>query len=540
MKGIVVLQARTNSSRLPGKVLLPIKDIPVVLLAAKRAANTGRKVIIAISRESSDDELAYLIETHGFHCTRGSLENVLERLVVALSSYDDATVVFRLTADNVFPDGTLLDELEQDFITRKLDYLCCNGERSGLPYGMSAEVTRLGHLREAARESINAQDQEHVTPFLIRKFGAHYFEKYKILKKGHFRCTIDSLDDYLCIAKLFLNFENPITISPFELLEKLQTCSYQPLEKEPVPKLVFGTAQLGLNYGIANKTGQPSKKLSRELIKIAISNGVNFLDTARAYGKSEEIIGQVLENGWKGRVKIITKLSPLSECPTDASAHTVKAYVDSSIYQSLAALGMQHLDVLMLHRATHLYEWNGSVWQRLLDFKSLGTINELGISVQTPEELEKALSVHELTFIQMPFNILDWRWDSLIPQIISAKLDRKLTIHARSIFLQGLLPSKATDQWLKATIENSEEITQWLINEAEYCGRSDITDLCIGYVNAQNWIDGIVIGMENMEQLVKNIKYLNRCPLSLSQIERIRDNRPKLNEQLLNPALWRL
>ena len=109
MNSVAVLQARTNSSRLPGKVLLPIKGIPLAVLAAKRAANTGRNVIIATSLESSDDGLAALIQSNGLRCFRGSLKNTLDRFVSALSVYDDQDIVFRLTADNVFPDGALLD-----------------------------------------------------------------------------------------------------------------------------------------------------------------------------------------------------------------------------------------------------------------------------------------------------------------------------------------------------------------------------------------------------------------------------------------------
>ena len=104
MSSVIVLQARTNSSRLPGKVMLPIKGFPLVVLAAKRAGNTGRSVIVATSRETSDDGLVALLQSYGLKYFRGSLENTLDRIVKALVAYDDQTVVFRLTADNVFPD----------------------------------------------------------------------------------------------------------------------------------------------------------------------------------------------------------------------------------------------------------------------------------------------------------------------------------------------------------------------------------------------------------------------------------------------------
>jgi spore coat polysaccharide biosynthesis protein SpsF (cytidylyltransferase family)/aryl-alcohol dehydrogenase-like predicted oxidoreductase len=536
---VAVLQARTNSSRLPGKALLPINGVPLAVLAAKRAANTGRQVIVATSCEWSDDGLASLVQSHGLRCFRGSLENTLDRVVNALSGYDEETIVFRLTADNVFPDGLLLDEMEAEFLGQGLDYLCCNGEPSGLPYGMSVEVTRLAHLREAARESVDAYDQEHVTPYVIRKFGRTYFEKYRHLKKGHYRCTIDCLDDYLAVQQVFADVPTPIEESSFELVRRLENVAFQPLSGLPAPRLVFGAAQLGGQYGIANKTGHPGKKACRELIKTAIANGVTHLDTARAYGDSEAMIGQSLRNGWEGRARIVTKLSPLQDCPHDASVAVVNAFVDASVFQSCATLEGQTIDVLLLHRASHLVDWGGAAWQRLLELQAAGLFGELGVSVQGPEELLLALNVSEIRHIQLPFNLLDWRWDAAIPKILAVKASRRLTVHVRSALLQGLLPSLDEKLWRRANVDQSAPVTGWLQSKVVSCHRTNIVDLCLSYVNALEWVDGIAIGMENMAQLIDNIKLFNLPGLTVSQIADIQRTRPRLSEASLNPALWR-
>ena len=123
MKSIALIQARLSSNRLPAKVLLPIQTIPLVVLAAKRASNTGIEVLVVTSTESSDDALCQELKTQDIKYYRGSLNNVLNRFVSALEEYDDKTIVFRLTADNSFPDGALLDELEENFKSQKLDYL---------------------------------------------------------------------------------------------------------------------------------------------------------------------------------------------------------------------------------------------------------------------------------------------------------------------------------------------------------------------------------------------------------------------------------
>lgn len=539
MSSVIVLQARTNSSRLPGKVMLPIKGFPLVVLAAKRAGNTGRSVIVATSRESSDDGLVALLQSYDLKYFRGSLENTLDRIVKALVAHDDQTIVFRLTADNVFPDGALLDELENEFLDKGIEYLCCNGEGSGVPYGMSVEVTRLSNLREAAERCTSVHDQEHVTPYIIRKHGAVFFEKYKSLKKGHYRCTIDCLDDYISIQKIFSDVIEPVQESSFELVRRLEHIPLQPFASAPTPRLVLGTAQLGGDYGIANTTGQPNLLQCQQLLKTAITNGVIYLDTASAYGNSEAMIGSSLKGGWEGRAKVITKLSPLQDCPQDMPGSVLNAFVDASIYKSCSALRMQKIDVLMLHRAAHLSDWNGGVWQRLLEHKASGLIGELGASVQSPEELSKVLNNSEIRYIQLPFNLLDWRWDSVIPTILSIKAKRKLTIHVRSTLLQGLLPSLDDGHWLRANVDEPASIKKWLSNQANVCQRDCIADLCFSYVNALKWIDGIVIGMESMSQLIENINYLNLQPLNEYQIEMVQNSRPKLAESTLNPALWK-
>lgn len=510
-----------------------------MVLAARRAANTGREVVVATSNEATDDALTALLADTGIRCYRGSLENTLQRLVGALDGYEDDTLVFRLTADNVFPDGSLLDEMEEEFIQRGLKYLCCNGENSGLPYGMSAELTRAQYLREAAKSTRSRYDQEHVTPYVRRKFGETYFERYKHLRKGHFRCTVDCLDDYLAIQHVFSEIASPEHVPALELIDRLPGVLYQPQQSAPARKLVLGTAQLGLAYGIANQFGQPNQTTADSLIKTAIANGVTFLDTARSYGNSEEVIGTALKSGWEGRAQIITKLSPLTDCPTEATPVTVNAFVDASIFRSCAALRTQKIDVLMLHRASHLWDWSGAIWARLLDHRSKGNLKALGVSVQCPIELEKALVTPTVEFIQMPFNVLDSRWDALIPMIRATKQQRPLVIHARSALLQGLLPSTTTEHWHKANVANPEPVIEWLKSQRREAGKANVTDFCLSFVRSLDWVDGVVVGMETADQLSENIRAFCGSDLPAQQMHNILASRPVLEEHTLNPARWR-
>ncbi|VAW63006.1 hypothetical protein MNBD_GAMMA09-569 [hydrothermal vent metagenome] len=539
MSSIIVLQARTSSTRMPAKVLLPICKIPLVVLAAMRASNKGMRVVVVTSVDSSDDALAETLKDYGVSCFRGSLDNTLKRFVDALNDYNDDEIVVRLTGDNVFPDGDLIAEVEKNFKERKLDYLCCNGEQSGLPYGVSVEVTYLRHLRDAYRSTDSDFDKEHVTPYIIRQFGLQYFKKYKQLGKGLYRSTVDSLDDYLQIKQVFSDVENPVSISLFELLDRLSVLKNIPIVKRSVSQLVVGGAQFGMEYGITNISGRSSSIETEKLIKTAINNGVSYLDTAHAYGDSESVIGRILTQGWNSRVNIITKLSPLADCPENAEKEIIDAFVEASVFKSCMHLNCQKLDVLMLHRAQHINEWQGYVWDKLIAFKKSGTVGKLGASVQTPDELEYVLEEPFIEFVQMPFNIIDGRWDTIINKLRNIKSSRKVTIHVRSSLLQGLLLSDDPKLWGKANSTHYSTIVNWLNELVVKYKRKDVLDLCLAFVRSQDWVDGIVVGMETNAQLVENIKYFDTDLLIRPEIEQIESQRPAVSEMVLNPANWR-
>jgi spore coat polysaccharide biosynthesis protein SpsF (cytidylyltransferase family) len=218
---IVLLQARTNSSRLPGKVLMKIKNIPIVVLAHNRASNKGASVKVLTSDNAHDNQLALMLESHNIQFFRGDLDNPLKRFADSLANENDAMIVVRLTADNVFPDGELIHDVVEDFCNRKVNYLLCNGPKSGFPHGVSIEVTRVKYIREAHLHSIKLHDKEHVTPFISRKYGVHYYQSLIDIIKKTESCTIDTLEEYQKISKIFESVQNPNHASVSELLSLL-------------------------------------------------------------------------------------------------------------------------------------------------------------------------------------------------------------------------------------------------------------------------------------------------------------------------------
>src|SRR5690606_26744038 len=150
-------------------------------------------------------------------------------------------------------------------------------------------------------------------------------------------------------------------------------------------------------------------------------------DTARVYGESETVIGQVLAAGWDARCRVVTKLDALTDwAPTDC-AKGVRAAALASLLRSCLGLHLPRLDPVLLHRAEHCTAWDGTITDLLRDWQADGRIGTIGISVQSPAELQQAIDEPTIGHIQMPFNILDHRWDATLPRLVRARAERPLT-----------------------------------------------------------------------------------------------------------------
>jgi spore coat polysaccharide biosynthesis protein SpsF len=540
---VAVIQARVTSSRLPGKVLLPIRQHPAVVLAARRAANLGLRVVVATSDQSSDDMLAAVLQEQALSVARGPLEDVLQRFVIATQDLPDSTVVIRLTADNVFPDGAFIGELADQLQRTGRDYLGTSHPESGLPYGLSAEAFTVSALREADRRADTPFDREHVTPWLRRRSETSPFRPGELSTDlSHLRCTVDCLDDYERVVQAFSLVEDPVTVPWRDLCRALQRSLPNDYVRPRLPDgrqaavPVLGTAQLGLpSYGRTNTIGRPEAAVAVGLIRTAVRNGVLCVDTARSYEDAEKIVGEALEP-FGDRVKVITKLSPLPDLAEDSTADQVQAAVDASVFRSCRELGLASLPVLLLHRWAHRTSHGGMVWQRLVELKDQGVLGQLGASVGSPGEAEAALRDPSIQCLQLPFNLLDHRW-------LAAGIDKlavkrpDVVIHARSVLLQGILAVQP-ESWPSIAGVDPAEIVSRLEALALEWNRSTRADLCLAYVRSQAWIHGVVIGTESVAQLLDLLTLFARPPLSADEQGTIRRTFSSLPESLLNPALW--
>lgn len=542
----VILQARMSSSRLPGKSLLPVRGVPLVVLAGLRASRKGHEVVVATSDQPMDDVIEETARYFGLAVVRGPLDDVMGRFIVAAEGLEDDAAVVRLTADNVFPDGDLVALVLEEFWRHGHTYLTTSSTLSDVPHGLSVEVFKAGILREAAKSTSDKFDREHVTPWIQRTCGVNLYRPPSLpTGAGRLRCTVDSLDDYERILRVFRKVSDPVKVSWLTLVHELAALPDVPRFRIPVQKVnevahssfVLGTAQLGMPYGIANRAGQPSVELSMRIIRTAVEYGVTHLDTARAYGDSERRIGLALSGGWSRRARVVTKLLPMDRLGVAPSRVEVINAVDASVLRSCRELKMSSLHTVLLHRAADRERWGGLVWKRLLELREEGIIGSLGVSVQSPNEALNALKDPDVQHLQLPFNLLDWRWrrDGVD---VALRQRQDVTVHVRSVLLQGLLATLDSSIWPPVQGVDPSTLLAQLVKLSKELERESVIDLALAYVLGHSWIHGVVIGLETMDQLMTNLRLFTKPALTSEEIEVVNRTIKAVPESLLNPALW--
>lgn len=299
---------------------------------------------------------------------------------------------------------------------------------------------------------------------------------------------------------------------------------------------VLGTVQLGVAYGAANRSGLPTETAAVDILCRAAALGIDEFDTARVYGESERRIGLALSAMPDVAPRVITKLAPLN-LDADTSSGHVEAAVEASMEASLSALGRRFLEVVLLHRAANRRQWGGAAWDRLLRYREQGIIGRLGVSVQSPAEAAEALADADVLQLQLPFNALDYRWrEAGLVDMLRARPD--VTVHVRSVLLQGLLTCAPDARWPVLPGLSPPALVTRLWALARDFGRSSPADLCLAFVRGQDWIDGVVVGVETQRQLEENARSFETAPFSAADCEILIAGLPRCPEALLDPARW--
>lgn len=255
MKVVAIVQARSSSSRLPGKVLMPILGKAMILRQLERIQCVPKlsKIVVATSEEASDDTLAAMLAQQCISCYRGSLDDVLNRYYEA-AKINSAEHIVRLTGDCPLIDPDVIDRVIATHLREGNDYTS-NTIFPTFPDGLDVEVISLETLENAWQYAKLPSEREHVTPYILKhpeKFKLENVSNDKDLSS--LRWTVDEAEDFELITAIYKNLYslNPL-FTTADILSFLGT----------QPELIMKNQHIEYNEGL-KKSLQADRDYLRE------------------------------------------------------------------------------------------------------------------------------------------------------------------------------------------------------------------------------------------------------------------------------------
>lgn len=292
-------------------------------------------------------------------------------------------------------------------------------------------------------------------------------------------------------------------------------------------KLALGTAQFGLNYGISNSQGQVSHSQVKDILERALSLGINTLDCAGCYGNSEKVLGELPKSC---NFNIISKIPALTNNETS---------INKYLQRSLMHLQRDKIDVLLFHQANNLitHPKKKQLFKQLQTLKSQNVVKKIGVSVYSPEQLQTVSDNFSIEVAQVPINIFDQRFIS--KNIINLCQEKQIKLHARSLFLQGLIFIEQERLANYFTPFKDKLNAFSLLAKHLNCSTLSLALAIVAQdsFSYNNVIEQLVIGVCNVEQLTEIVDaYSQATTLNISKNEllTLADNRV----EFINPSLW--
>ena len=285
-----------------------------------------------------------------------------------------------------------------------------------------------------------------------------------------------------------------------------------------VSEIAFGCVEIGMPYGIgvdSTKDMLP-EHAAIGLLNAALDSGINFFDTARMYGVSEEIIGKAFKNR-RNEIIICTKCRHLRNQHGELSkkGETGKVILDS-FNESLNALQTDFIDVFMLHQVDNEILDNKEIADVFTRLKRQGKIKATGISTYTVEETKKAIDLGIWDVIQLPFNLMDQRQVSLF----ELAQQKGVGLVVRSILLKGLLSdrSKNLHPALK-DVENHIEKFEVLLDRTNL----SLPEIAIKFGLSYSEVSSVLVGLDKMIYLEQTLKAANGIYLNEEALKSAND-----------------
>jgi aryl-alcohol dehydrogenase-like predicted oxidoreductase len=294
-------------------------------------------------------------------------------------------------------------------------------------------------------------------------------------------------------------------------------------------RLALGTAQLGMDYGIASD-GQPSPDAVQRILATAVDLGVRYFDTACVYGDAERAIGTFLSANRPPDLRVGTKLPQLQP---GMGPSELRAAIMSAVDASRQRLRVETVDDLLVHSADNLREYAASLVDVLVGCIEQGLVRRVGVSVYDLADAELAASYAPLVVLQFPFNVFNRRFGG------AAAVDRLRAVNgeafARSVFLQGLLVQ--TPDSAESAVSGSGA---WIAKFRQVCASADVTPLtaAVAFAAARSGADCLVVGVESAAQLSDVAAALHDQPHA-GVLELLSTQLSGVPRAIHDPRVWR-
>ncbi len=289
-------------------------------------------------------------------------------------------------------------------------------------------------------------------------------------------------------------------------------------------KLALGTVQFGVDYGINSTVGKVQLSEAVKIIDYARNCNINLLDTAPTYGNSEQVLGDINTKDFQ----IVTKTRHFNRAVIGDQEISLLV---SDFKQSLQFLKRKSVYSVLVHNADDLLKpGSDKLFRQLQAFKQEGKIIKIGVSIYNSDQLQKILDNFDIDLVQLPINIFDQQL--LVGGWLEKLKNNDIEIHARSIFLQGLLLMKKDLVPLYfSPIVDDLNAFQGLAKELSLSK----LELALGYVMGISEIDKIVVGVDSLRQL-QDLTKARHLQINPEEYRDICIN----NSAYTNPSLWKI
>jgi aryl-alcohol dehydrogenase-like predicted oxidoreductase len=283
-------------------------------------------------------------------------------------------------------------------------------------------------------------------------------------------------------------------------------------------KIVLGTAQFGMNYGINNVRGKIPRGEAFEILSKAGEMGISALDTAYSYGDSESVIGEYARE-YNAKFSIVSKL------PKCENQQVAQYFADSC-----GRLNTDTLYGYLMHDFNN-FKSDRPIWDALKNIRDKGRIKKAGFSVYLPAELEYLLKENiDFDILQLPYSVFDQRFAQYFRELKTKGVE----IQVRSLFLQGLVFKNPEN--LDSRFRLIKKKLTKLHDLAAESG-VPIVHLCMNFALLNDFVDKTVVGVDNISnflEITDSLRFTDKVKQILPEFESISET----DERIILPYNW--